>query len=195
MNQMRDHIAQERRSMQYEKHMVPQGHHHHHFDQVKANRIHAVPKQIDNSGTSLRVRPQTPKLNLLGQKKKQMPNRLPTKLASIQTANVSTLQKQIMENSNSGTFAIPKIGKGQKQKSSGNLTQVGHNTFSGHNKFKPAAPSEQDRSQGATTQDTFSTAKDMLMAKMLNNDGRKNSQKRETSQHRDRDKSKGAESP
>ena len=34
-----------------------------------------------------------------------------------------------------------------------------------------AAPSEQDRSQAATN-DTFSTAKDMLMQKMFNNDGK-----------------------
>ena len=84
MNQMRDHIAMERRSIQIEKGMAPED-----FEQVKPNRIHAVPKQIDNTGTSLRVRPQTPKLNLLN-KKKPIPSR-PAKLASIQTANISTL--------------------------------------------------------------------------------------------------------
>ena len=39
---------------------------------------------------------------------------------------------------------------------------------SNHYKYNPA-PSEQNRSQAATN-DTFSTAKDMLMAKMLNKD-------------------------
>ena len=41
----------------------------------------------------------------------------------------------------------------------------------GYSNQRYAAPSEQDRSQAATN-DTFSTAKDMLMQKMFNNDGR-----------------------
>lgn len=52
MNQMRDHIAMERRSIQIEKGIAPDD-----FENIKPNRIHAVPKQIDKSGTSLRVRP------------------------------------------------------------------------------------------------------------------------------------------
>jgi len=61
---MRDHIASERRSFQLEK-----GFSRDDFAEAKANRVHAVPKQIDKTGTSIRVRPQTPKLNLLNKKK------------------------------------------------------------------------------------------------------------------------------
>ena len=49
---MRDHIASERRSFQLEK-----GFSRDDFAEAKANRVHAVPKQIDKTGTSIRVRP------------------------------------------------------------------------------------------------------------------------------------------
>lgn len=105
MNQMKEHIAAERRSFQIENGVYNP------FDQVKANRVRAVPRQIDPTGTSMRVRPQTPKLNLLGKHKKPMQKR-PAKLASIQAAPIPNLQSQVIQSSNSG-FAMPRIGLSQ----------------------------------------------------------------------------------